>query len=37
MHLEPGNKELEMRKTPEGTGVTVPRLDVHTMVVGELE
>jgi hypothetical protein len=37
VHLEPGGKELEMRKTAEGTAVTVPRLDVHAMVVGELE
>jgi hypothetical protein len=37
IHLEPGGKELAVRKTARGTSVTVPRLDVHTMVVGELE
>ncbi len=37
MHLEPEGKELEARRTADGTAVTVPRLDVHTMVVGELE
>ena len=37
IHLEPGGKELEMSKTAQGTSVTVPRLEVHAMVVGELE
>jgi len=37
IHLEPGGKELEMKRTPTGTRVVVPRLDVHSMVVGELE
>ncbi|HJT76312.1 MAG TPA: alpha-amylase family protein [Gemmataceae bacterium] len=37
MHLEPEGKELEMRRTADGTAVKVPRLDVHAMVVGELE
>lgn len=37
VHLEPEGKELEIRKTPAGTLVVVPRLDVHTMVVAELE
>jgi hypothetical protein len=32
-----GIKELEMRKTAKGTSVTVPRLEVHSMVVGEFE
>jgi hypothetical protein len=37
VHLEPEGRELEVRKGPDGTSVTVPRLDVHAMVVGELE
>jgi hypothetical protein len=37
VHLEPGDRNLEMSKMAEGTGVTVPRLDVHAMVVAELE
>jgi hypothetical protein len=37
IHLEPEGKELEMRKTAGGTSVIVPRLAVHSMVVGELE
>ncbi|OWK44547.1 beta-galactosidase trimerization domain-containing protein [Fimbriiglobus ruber] len=37
VHLEPGGKALEMQKTATGTRVVVPRLDVHAMVVGELE
>lgn len=36
VHLEPEGKTLDVRKTPAGTSVTVPRLDVHAMVVGEL-
>lgn len=37
IHVEPEGKDLEMRKTAQGTCVTVPRLDVHSIVVGELE
>ena len=37
IHLEPEGKVLESSQSPEGTTVTIPRLDVHTMVVGELE
>jgi hypothetical protein len=37
VRLEPEGKDLEMKKTAEGVSVTVPRLEVHTMVVGELE
>jgi hypothetical protein len=37
VHLEPEGRNLEMPKTPEGVSVTVPRLDVHAMVVAELE
>jgi hypothetical protein len=37
VHLEPGDKNLETRKAAGGIGVTVPRLDVHAMVVAELE
>jgi hypothetical protein len=37
VHLEPGGKELKVLKTPAGIHVLVPRLDVHSMVVTELE
>ena len=37
IHVEPEGRDLEMRKTAEGTCVIVPRLDVHSIVVGELE
>ncbi|MDB5349349.1 MAG: Beta-galactosidase trimerization domain protein [Planctomycetota bacterium] len=37
VHLEPGGKDLEMKATLAGTTVVVPKLDVHAMVVGELE
>ncbi len=37
IRLEPEGKELEMKTAAGGTTVIVPRLDVHTMVVGELE
>jgi hypothetical protein len=37
IHLEPEGRDLEIKKTPSGSRVTVPRLDVHSMVVGELE
>lgn len=37
LHLEPEGLELEAEITPQGTTVIVPRLDVHSMVVGELE
>jgi hypothetical protein len=37
VHLEPEGRDLEMRLTDRGTTVVVPRLDVHAMVVGELE
>jgi hypothetical protein len=30
-------RELAVEKTPHGSRVVVPRLDVHGMVVGELE
>lgn len=33
---EPGGEELPMTKTDQGTVVTVPRLEVHTLVVAEL-
>ena len=36
LRLEPEGKELATRETPGGISVTVPRLDVHAMVVGEL-
>ncbi len=37
VHLEPGGIHLEMMKTPTATTVVVPQLDVHAMVVAELE
>jgi hypothetical protein len=37
VHLEPEGKDLPVRKTNRGSSVTVPRLDVHSMVVAELE
>jgi hypothetical protein len=37
VHLEPEGKTLPVKKTPQGSVLTVPRLDVHSMVVGELE
>jgi len=37
IHLEPAGKELEIHKTLRGIQVVVPRLDVHAMVVAELE
>jgi len=36
VHLEPGGEELEVTATPEGSRVTVPKLEVHAMVVAEL-
>lgn len=36
VHLEPEGKVLPVKKTPQGSAVTVPRLDVHSMVVAEL-
>ena len=35
--LQPEGKVLEVRRLPNGSSVTVPRLGVHTMVVAELE
>ena len=37
VHLEPAGVDLPIERTPTGSSVTVPRLDVHAMVVGELE
>jgi hypothetical protein len=37
VHLEPENKELEIKRTENGSQIVVPRLDEHSMVVGELE
>ncbi len=36
VHLEPGSKDLVVTRAEQGSSVTVPRLDVHTMVVAEL-
>ena len=37
VHLEPEGVVLNLTQSPEGSTVTVPRLDVHTMVVVELK
>jgi len=37
IHLEPEGRELELRRTETGGQVTIPRLDVHAIVVAELE
>jgi hypothetical protein len=37
IHLEPGGKTLEAKRDARGTMVIVPQLDVHAMVVAELE
>ena len=38
IHLEPEGRDLEIHATPGGgSSVVVPRLDVHSMVVGELD
>lgn len=36
VRLEPEGKPLPLKKTAAGWSVTIPRLDVHSMVVGEL-
>jgi hypothetical protein len=36
IRMEPEGQVLEMTHTENGISVTVPRLDVHTLVVGEL-
>jgi hypothetical protein len=37
IHLEPEGQELRSEDGLDGIRVTVPRLDVHSMIVGELE
>ena len=37
VHLEPEGRDLEIARSPAGASVTVPRLDVHAMVVAELD
>jgi len=37
IHLEPGGKDLAMKVGADVITVVVPRLDIHTMVVAELE
>jgi hypothetical protein len=36
LHLEPGNLDLTPEKTGDTTTVTIPRLDIHTMLIAEL-
>jgi hypothetical protein len=35
--LEPEGRALDLETTPTGTQIIVPRLEVHTLVVAELE
>jgi hypothetical protein len=37
VHLEPEGLDLKVEPTPRGPRVVVPRLDIHAMVVAELE
>jgi type 1 glutamine amidotransferase len=37
VHLEPEGRDLETTVSVAGTLVSVPRLDVHSMVIGELD
>ncbi|HEV3237047.1 MAG TPA: hypothetical protein VGZ25_08670, partial [Gemmataceae bacterium] len=37
IHFEPEGKNLHFQKSPKGIIVSIPRLDVHAMVVVELE
>ena len=37
VHLEPNGTDLEKKTTDDVVTVSVPRLDVHAMVVAELE
>ena len=37
VHLQPENLSLDMQTRADGISVTVPRLDVHAMVVAELQ
>ncbi len=37
VHLEPGGQDLPTEHGPRGTTVVVPRLDLHGIVVAELE
>lgn len=37
VHLQPEGKELPIVRRPQGSSVVVPRLDVHSMVVAEIE
>jgi hypothetical protein len=37
VHLEPEGRDLAVEATPRGPSVVVPRLEVHTMVVAELQ
>jgi Hypothetical glycosyl hydrolase 6/Trehalose utilisation len=36
-HLEPEGQELKVETKPGGASVVVPRLDIHSMIVAELE
>ncbi|HUY93481.1 MAG TPA: alpha-amylase family protein [Pirellulales bacterium] len=36
IHLEPAGEDLQIEQTPAGARVVVPRLELHSMVLGEL-
>ena len=36
VHLEPEGREVNVEVKPGGSGVVVPRLNIHSMVVAEL-
>lgn len=35
--LQPAGKELDVKTTPSGSEILIPRLEIHTMAVAELE
>jgi Beta-galactosidase trimerisation domain len=37
VHLEPEGRTLDVTRTDAGSSVTVPKLEIHSLVVGELE
>jgi len=37
VHLEPEGLDLKVDRAPGGPSVVIPRLDIHSMVVGELQ
>lgn len=37
IHIEPEGRDLEFERTPSGTRAIVPRLEIHSIVVAELD